>query len=87
MGVLKSGFDAIFLKKSFYSKIEKQIFGKLLPNSFSKSIPKLVLASQYVRILFFSIKKRKEKKIQTEESEAERDTFVKIDWLVSSSTA
>ena len=32
-------------------------------------------------------KKRKEKKIQTEESEAERDTFVKIDWLVSSSTA
>ena len=63
MGVLKSGFDAILKKKKFYSKIEKQILGKLLPNSFSKLIPKLVLASQYARILFFSIKKRKEKKI------------------------
>ena len=71
MGVLKSGFDdgkrkrlvKGEKKKSFYSKIEKHILGKLLPNSFSKSIPKLVLASQYARILFFSIKKRKDKKI------------------------
>ena len=30
-----------------------------LPNSFSKSITKLVLASQYIRFLFFSIKKKK----------------------------
>ena len=68
MGVLKSGFDAGKKKglvkgekKNFYSKIEKQILGKLLPNSFSKSMPKLVLASQYIRFLFFSIQKKKKK--------------------------
>ena len=68
MGFLKSGFDASKKKKrgwlkekkkSFYSKIEKQILGKLIPNSFSKSISKLVLPSQYIRFLFFSIKKKK----------------------------
>ena len=72
MGVLKSEFVVGKKKKrlvkgekkkNFYSKIETKILGKLLPNSFSKLIPKLVLASQYRRFLFFSIKKKKKKKI------------------------
>ena len=66
MGVLKSEFVAGKKKKRLVKGEKKKDFilkwRNKLPNSFSKSITKLVLASQYRRFLFFSNKKKKKRR-------------------------